>query len=149
MPCEAETDVAVTRRSRYVTSDCGAVGNANYARAGWGRPIDLVTRSLSAGLDTDCGNGHDTWATSLPGLLSNGSVPMALVDTALRHLFSVQMRLGVFDAPAVQPEWARFGKEQINTVMNREVVLQAGKSSWHHWCSPEPGALGDRTGVLV
>ena len=46
------------------TSDCGAVGNANYKRAGLSAAPDMVTKSLEAGLDTDCGNGGDLWAQS-------------------------------------------------------------------------------------
>eukprot|EP01048_Picozoa_sp_COSAG05_P014159 COSAG05_NODE_1578_length_4501_cov_2.007269_1_plen_129_part_10 len=109
--------------SGYVTSDCGAVGNSNYKRAGWESPRDQIAKSLSAGLDTDCGNGHDAWAQSIGGLLENGSVPMKLADTALRRLFAIQYRLGVFDSSAVQPPWAQYGVETVNTPANREIVL--------------------------
>ena len=43
----------------------------------------------------------------MAGLLANGSVPTTLADTALKHLFKVQMRLGMFDEADVQPPWAK------------------------------------------
>ena len=44
----------------------------------------------------------------MAGLLANGSVPTTLVDTALTHLFKVQMRLGMFDEADAQPPWAKY-----------------------------------------
>ena len=44
----------------------------------------------------------------MAGLLANGSVPTTLADTALKHLFKVQMRLGMFDAADAQPPWAKY-----------------------------------------
>ena len=43
----------------------------------------------------------------MAGLLANGSVPITLADTALKHLFKVQMRLGMFDEADAQPPWAK------------------------------------------
>ena len=109
----------------YITSDCGAVGNPNYKRAGWESAVDQVTKSLEAGLDSDCGNGHDQWARSISPLLSIGLVPLALADAALSRLFAVQFRLGMFDRPEAQPPWAQLGAEAVNTPANRETVLAA------------------------
>ena len=44
----------------------------------------------------------------MAGLLANGSVPTTLADTALKHLFKVQMRLGMFDEADAQPPWAKY-----------------------------------------
>ena len=44
----------------------------------------------------------------MAGLLANGSVPATLADTALKHLFKVQMRLGMFDEADAQPPWAKY-----------------------------------------
>ena len=48
----------------------------------------------------------------MAGLLANGSVPTTLADTALKHLFKVQMRLGMFDEADTQPPWAKCGPLQ-------------------------------------
>ena len=48
----------------------------------------------------------------MAGLLANGSVPTTLADTALKHLFKVQMRLGMFDEADAQPPWAKCGPLQ-------------------------------------
>eukprot|EP01052_Picozoa_sp_SAG31_P006801 SAG31_NODE_317_length_17813_cov_5.788585_8_plen_155_part_00 len=115
----------------YVTSDCGAVGPPLYPQYGLGSTVDMITKSLAAGLDSDCGNGHDgvfTSDTLLP-LLVNGTVPMELVDSALTHLLLVQFRLGMFDSPstlkAKGASWATLGRDAINTAENREIVFQA------------------------
>ena len=74
----------------------------------------MITKSLAAGLDSDCGNGHDTWANSMNVSLTNGDVPMSLADAAVSRLFKVQFRLGIFDKPEAQPEWARYGLSLIH-----------------------------------
>jgi beta-D-xylosidase 4 len=107
------------------SSDCGAVGTNNYKLAGWTSPTDIISKSLAAGLDSDCGNGHDTWAQSMNASLASGNVPMSLADTAITRLFKVQFRLGIFDKPEVQPSWAKYGAETINTPVNRDTVLAA------------------------
>ena len=86
---------------------------------------DMISKSLAAGLDSDCGNGHDTWAQSMNASLANGDVPMTLADTALTRLFKVQFRLGIFDKPDRQPSWAKYGAETVNTPVNRDTVLAA------------------------
>jgi len=68
---------------------------------------DTVTAVLSAGMDTDCG-GYMGSNTMGP-LLSNKTIA-ALADTALNHLFTVQMRLGFADKRAAVP-WGAYGAE--------------------------------------
>ena len=63
-------------------------------------PEETVTAVLTAGMDTDCG-GFMSSKTMLP--LLNDPKIVALVNTALTHLFTVQFRLGFADPPAMVP----------------------------------------------
>ena len=51
-------------------------------------------------MDIDCGA---FLGANLAGALDGGSVAMEQVDTALKHLFRVQFRLGLFTDPAKNP----------------------------------------------
>ena len=77
----------------YITSDCGATediySNHHYAKT----PQQSVAQSLLAGMDMDCGRW---FSLHLADTIEDGThgVSIADVDEALRHLFTVHMRLG-------------------------------------------------------
>jgi len=103
----------------YVTGDCGAVDCVQNAHHYTNNPDDTCLSVLKAGLDIDCGG-------FLPGnvakAVSNGKVSMDLVNTALSHLFRVQMRLGMFDSEASQPYLA-INVTSINTPAHQRLAL--------------------------
>ena len=53
---------------------------------------------LAAGTDVDCGGFMTQHAQSA---LDNGNITEADIDTVLKRLFRVRIRLGFFDAPGV------------------------------------------------
>lgn len=97
-----------THRSRYITSDCGAVTGVQNDHHYTKTAKDTVTAVLTAGMDTDCG-GFMGGKTMLP-LLDDPKI-MELVNTALVHLFTVQFRLGFADPPSMVP-WASYESSQ-------------------------------------
>jgi beta-glucosidase-like glycosyl hydrolase len=110
----------------YITSDCGAVGNVQNQHHYTSNPKDTVTAVLTAGMDTDCGGfmGSKTMAA----LLSDSKV-QALADRALKNLFMVQFRLGLADPVEVQPDWARYGMDVVNTAAHQALAKEAADQS--------------------
>ena len=111
----------------YVTTDCGAADM--FHGYGDGTPFETVRAVLGAGVDTDCGGVTPKWRnTTLLGLMTNtstSSIITPLIDAALVHLFTVRMRLGQFDAPALQLPWGKYGLEHVDTAPHRALALDA------------------------
>ena len=59
--------------------------------------VDAARRSLTAGLDMSMQS--DVYARGLPVAIEDGSVPMAVLDEAVRRVLSVKARIGLFDDP--------------------------------------------------
>lgn len=87
--------------------------------------LQTVTAVLSAGMDTDCG-GYMGSKAMLP-LLANKTIA-ALVDTALRNLFTVQFRLGFGDKRSDVP-WGNYGPEVVNTPGHQQLAKEAADQS--------------------
>lgn len=109
----------------YITSDCGAVNGVQNQHHYTPNSLETVTAVLTAGMDTDCG-GFMGSKTMLP-LLQNSSVA-SLVDTALKHLFTVQFRLGFGDPRSSNP-WFTFGPEVVNTPEHQALAKEAADQS--------------------
>ena len=80
----------------FVVSDAFAVGNlvtqgfAHDAR-------DAAQRALSAGLDVDMASS--TYLDHLTGLIEDGTIPLEVLDNAVRTILAVKVRLGLFEQP--------------------------------------------------
>jgi beta-glucosidase len=82
----------------FVVSDAFAVGNLviqGFARDG----EDAALKAITAGLDMDMASG--TYAQHLASLVKDGSVTMGQIDTAVRAILAVKVRLGLFENPYV------------------------------------------------
>ena len=80
----------------FVVSDAFAVGNLviqGFARDG----RDAAQRALHAGLNMDMASG--TYPQHLAGLVEDGSLPMDEIDTAVRPILEMKVRLGLFENP--------------------------------------------------
>ena len=80
---------------------------------------------IAGGMDVDCGSfvgGH------LGKALAEKLLTEQQLDAALTHLFSLRMRLGLFDPPAVNPYSALTAKD-IDTAAHRALALQAAQES--------------------
>ena len=60
--------------------------------------------------------------------LLNDPANTAMLDTALKHLFMVQFRLGFADPPAKVP-WALWGEEKVNTPAHQQLAKEAADQS--------------------
>lgn len=78
----------------YVVSDCDAIEvmwiDHNYTHSG----PQSVAVGLQAGTDLDCGGTYSLYASQA---VSSGQLNESTIDQALTRLFSLQMKLGLFD----------------------------------------------------
>jgi beta-glucosidase len=80
----------------FVVSDAMAVGNLvieGFARDG----RDAALRALSAGLDMDMASG--TYPQHLAGLVEDGTLELADIETAVRRILAIKVRMGLFEQP--------------------------------------------------
>ncbi|MBK9745509.1 MAG: beta-glucosidase BglX [Chloroflexi bacterium] len=80
----------------FVVSDAFAVGNL--VTQGFARDArDAAQRALSAGLDVDMASS--TYLDHLTGLIEDGTIPLEVLDDAVRTILAVKVRLGLFEQP--------------------------------------------------
>ncbi len=80
----------------FVVSDAFAVRSLvtqGFARDG----RDAALRALSAGLDMDMAS--NTYLEHLAGLVEDGTLKMDVIDTAVRSILALKVRMGLFEQP--------------------------------------------------
>ncbi|KAK1302368.1 putative beta-D-xylosidase 7 [Acorus calamus] len=87
----------------YITSDCDAVSIIHDAQGYAKTPEDAVADVLKAGMDVNCGKYLQNYTKSA---VQQGKVSVGNIDRALHNLFSIRMRLGLFNG---NPRQHRFG----------------------------------------
>lgn len=115
----------------YVVSDCGAINDV-FAGHHFANSLDeAVTASLKAGTDLICGNpatrvSEDREATLKA--VQQGLLPEAVLDRAMRRLFTARFRLGLFDPPSLVP-FSKISASEIDTDEHRQLALQVSRES--------------------
>ncbi len=85
----------------FVVSDAFAVGSLvlqGFARDG----REAAFRALSAGLDMDMASS--TYLQNLAGLVTDGTLKEADLDTAVRPILAIKVRMGLFEQPYVDED---------------------------------------------
>ncbi len=80
----------------FVVTDALAVGSLvtqGFARDG----RDAAHRALSAGVDMDMAS--NTYPEHLPGLVKDGTLKLADIDTAVQRILAIKVRMGLFEKP--------------------------------------------------
>lgn len=108
----------------YITSDCDAVGiifeDQKYASS----PEDAVADVLKAGMDINCGTyllRHTESAVKL------GKVTEKDIDGALFNLFSVLLRLQLFNGDPAKQQYGELSACDVCTKEHRELALEAAR----------------------
>ncbi|KAK6940138.1 Fibronectin type III-like domain [Dillenia turbinata] len=108
----------------YITSDCDAVSiiyeNQGYAKS----PEDAVADVLKAGMDLNCGTYMLNHTKSA---IQKGKAPVAQIDRALHNLFSVRMRLGLFNGDPTRLPYGKIGPDQVCSHDHQRLALDAAK----------------------
>ncbi|KAL7129715.1 hypothetical protein ABFS83_13G086800 [Erythranthe nasuta] len=106
----------------YIVSDCDSLDVMLDAQK-WlnDEPVDAVAQTLKAGLDLDCGYYYPNYANTSVRM---GKVKEAELDSALKNLYNVLMRLGFFDG---SPKYEKLGKSDICSHENIELATEAAR----------------------
>ncbi|KAF2291476.1 hypothetical protein GH714_024593 [Hevea brasiliensis] len=109
----------------YITSDCDAVSiiydDQGYAKS----PEDAVVDVLKAGMDVNCGSYLQKHTKAA---VEQKKLPESEIDRALHNLFSVRMRLGLFNGnPAEQP-FSNIGPDQVCSQEHQILALEAARN---------------------
>jgi len=109
----------------YVTSDCGAI--ENFYQSHKTHP-DAPTASADAvfhGTDVDC--GRDAYL-GLKKAVEEGLIPESQIDVSLRRLFSIRLRLGMFDPPAMVP-YSKIDSTTLEAKAHKDLALKMSRQS--------------------
>ncbi|XP_061351141.1 probable beta-D-xylosidase 7 [Gastrolobium bilobum] len=109
----------------YITSDCGAV-DIIHDKQGYAKTAeDAVADVLRAGMDVECGDYMNKHAKSA---VLQKKVPIYQIDRALQNLFSIRMRLGLFDGNPAKLTFGTIGPNQVCTKQNLQLALEASRN---------------------
>ncbi|CAN1250912.1 Probable beta-D-xylosidase 7 [Linum perenne] len=109
----------------YITSDCDAVSLIHDAQAYAKQPEDAVADVLKAGMDLDCGaylQQHSKTA------VEQGKLPVSQIDRALHNLFSLRMRLGLFNGDPKEQVFGNIGPDQVCSQEHQMLALEVARN---------------------
>nr|AMN14869.1 putative beta-Xylosidase [Nepenthes mirabilis] len=109
----------------YITSDCDAV-SIIYDDQGYAKdPEDAVVDVLKAGMDLNCGSYLKNHTKSA---VQQKKLPEAEIDRALHNLFSIRMRLGLFNGNPSQFVFSSIGPSQVCSKEHQSLALEAAQN---------------------
>ena len=112
----------------YVVSDCGAVKDVFEGHHYTKTMEEAAADSFKTGTDLICGWPVETRVKyekdALEAAVQKGIIQEAVLDEALRRLFSARFRLGMFDPPSMVP-WSKITAADYDTEQHSELALKA------------------------
>ncbi|XP_077213213.1 glycosyl hydrolase family protein [Tasmannia lanceolata] len=108
----------------YITSDCDAVSIIHDAQGYAKTPEDAVGDVLKAGMDVNCGSyllNHTKAA------IQNRKVSESDINRALYNLFSIRMRLGLFNGDPKQQPFGDIGANHVCSHEHQNLALEAAR----------------------
>ncbi|KAL3735175.1 hypothetical protein ACJRO7_024335 [Eucalyptus globulus] len=109
----------------YIVSDCDAVSiiydDQRYAKT----PEDAIADVLKAGMDVNCG---DYLQKHTKSAVKQKKVSVSEIDKALNNLFSVRMRLGLFNGDPKKQPFGNIGPDQVCSQKHQDLALEAARS---------------------
>lgn len=110
---------------RYITSDCDAVSiiydDQGYAKT----PEDAVADVLRAGMDVNCGSYLRKHTKSA---LQQKKVSESDIDRALINLFSVRIRLGLFNGDPTKLTYGNISPNDVCSPAHQALALEAARN---------------------
>ncbi|RRT34891.1 hypothetical protein B296_00051907 [Ensete ventricosum] len=112
------------RGRRYIASDCDAVALI-YGADGYAKSAeDAVADVLKAGMDLNCGDYVQKYAGSA---VKEGKLSESEINRALHNLFSLRMRLGLFNASPKHQASGTIFANQICSKEHQDLALEAAQ----------------------
>ena len=115
----------------YVVSDCGAVADVFKWHKYKLTAEEGVAAVFSAGMDVICGdyrNNMNTEANPIVNAVHQGLLSEAVVDNALRRLFTARFRLGMFDPPSNVP-YSKISPAENDTEEHARLALRMAREA--------------------
>ncbi|XP_051218388.1 probable beta-D-xylosidase 6 [Lolium perenne] len=106
----------------YIVSDCDAVGIIREYQSYTSSDEDSVAIVLKAGMDINCGS---FLVLRTKSALETGKIQEEDINRALFNLFSLQLRLGLFDKASGNQWFTQLGPSNICTKEHRELATEA------------------------
>ncbi|KAD2041407.1 hypothetical protein E3N88_41976 [Mikania micrantha] len=109
----------------YIASDCDAVSIIYEVQKYAKTPEDAVSEVLKAGMDVNCGfylNNHTKSAIQKKKLLESD------IDRALTNLFTMRMRLGLFNGDPASLPYGSIGPDQVCSKQHQDLALEAART---------------------
>ncbi|KAI4366578.1 hypothetical protein MLD38_022439 [Melastoma candidum] len=127
--CASHDLLTVTARDQwnfngYTVSDCDAVLTM-FRDLKYGSQVDVVAASLNAGMDVNCGSYVQRFAKSA---IDDQKLAESEIDRALHNLFSVRMRLGLFDGDVTKLPFGDIGPDRVCSKAHLDLALEAARS---------------------
>jgi len=117
----------------HVVSDCDAVADIERGHHYTKTFAEAAAVSMKLGVDNDCTEfGRMAGPTSdydrYREAMQQGLLPQSVVDESLRRLFTVRMRLGLFDPPAMV-SYNRIPDSVLNSDAHRALALKLARET--------------------
>ncbi|KAM3688334.1 hypothetical protein ACJW31_10G141600 [Castanea mollissima] len=109
----------------YIVSDCDAVKIMFDSHGYTKTPEDAVVDVLKAGMDLNCGSylrEHTKQA------VEQKKLPVSEIDRALRNIFSIRLRLGLFDGNPAKLPYGNIGPDQVCSKKHQALALEAAQN---------------------
>ncbi|KAL8491379.1 hypothetical protein ACS0TY_023128 [Phlomoides rotata] len=109
----------------YIASDCDAV-EIIYDQQGYAKePEDAVADVLKAGMDVNCGSYLAKYTKSA---VAKKKVSQVDIDRALANLFSIRMRLGLFNGDITKLQYGNLNSSHVCSQNHLDLALEAARS---------------------
>jgi beta-glucosidase len=108
----------------YVTSDGDGLQMLIQTHHVAGNKLDAAAQAIAAGIDYDLSDG--SVYRTLIAQVKQGTVPESEVDRAVARVLATKFRLGLFDKPYVDPDYA---EKTTNSVEHRQIALKAAQET--------------------
>jgi beta-glucosidase len=109
----------------YVTSDCGAIDDFYRHHKTHTAAAEAAVDAVYHGTDVEC--GHETYL-ALKQAIEEGTITEEQIDISLKRLFSVRIRLGMFD-PAEKVPFSRIDSTALESQAHKALALKMARQS--------------------
>ncbi|GFQ04442.1 probable beta-d-xylosidase 7 [Phtheirospermum japonicum] len=109
----------------YIVSDCDAVAIIHDQQGYAKEPEDAVADVLKAGMDVNCGDYLQKYTKSA---VARDKALEHDVDRALVNLFTIRMRLGLFNGDPTKLEYGKIGPTQVCSQNHLDLAHEAAKA---------------------
>jgi beta-glucosidase len=109
----------------YVTSDCGAIDNFYKRHKTHANAPVAAADAVSHGTDVDC--GREAYL-GLIEAVKEGLITEAQIDVSLKRLFTIRLRLGMFDPAAMVP-YSAIDSTVLEAPEHKDLALKMAQQS--------------------